>query len=75
MAKKTEADALQKAGTERAASDPVYTVEEFAAGSYEVFGTSPDLVTAALRSAGIESTTRKEAEALVNAFKAKPVEH
>ena len=76
MAKNTEAvDTLQKAGTKRAASDPVYTVEEFAASSYEVFHTSPDLVTAALKSAGVESTTRKNAEKLVNAFKAKPVGH
>lgn len=72
MSKKAS-DIPQKAGTEKASSDPVYTVEEFAAVSHKVFNTTPDLVTAAFRSAGVERATRKEAEKLVSAFQKRPV--
>ena len=71
MAKKAETP--QKAGTERAASDPVYTVEEFAAVSHKVFDTTPDIVTAAMKEAGVELATKKEAEKIVSAFLSKPI--
>lgn len=58
----------------KAPKEPTYTVEEFAANP-SIFGMaiSPDIVTAALRVAGVKETTKSEALKLINKYKSKEV--
>lgn len=60
--------------TPEVVQEPEYTVEEFAANP-SVFGEaiSPDIVTAALRVAGVKKTTKSEAEKIINKFRSKEV--
>ena len=55
--------------------EPEYTVEEFAANPSAVFGEaiSPDIVTAALRVAGVNKTTKSAAKTIINKFRSKEV--
>lgn len=52
-----------------------YAVEEFAAGSDTIFGeaVSPDIVTAALRTAGVKKITKSAARKIIENFKTKEV--
>ena len=50
-----------------------YTVAEFAAAAKSEFGTTPDIVTAALREAGVEKTTRSAAAAIIEEFRKREV--
>ena len=54
--------------------EPEYTVEEFAANP-SIFGEaiSPDIVTAALRVAGVKKTTKSAAKTIINKFRSKEV--
>ena len=54
--------------------EPEYTVEEFAANP-SIFGEaiSPDIVTAALRVAGVKKTTKSTATNIINKFRSKEV--
>ena len=68
------------ANTKRAAetvpeipAEPEYTVEEFAASAGSLFGASPDIVTAALRVAGVTKTTKSAAEKIIEQFRKKEV--
>ena len=65
-AAKKEAEVIQ---------EPEYTVEEFAANPSAVFGEaiSPDIVTAALRVAGVKKTTKSAAKTIINKFRSKEV--
>lgn len=58
----------------KAPKEPEYTVKEFAAKP-SIFGMtiSPDIVTAALRVAGVKETTKSEALKLINKYKSKEV--
>jgi hypothetical protein len=60
---------------EIAVAEPEYTVEEFAAGAGTIFdeAVSPDIVTAALRVAGVKKTTKSEAKKIIDKFKTKEV--
>lgn len=58
--------------TVEAPQEPEYTVEEFAEAS-SMFGASPDIVTAALRVAGVKRTTKSAAEKIINQFRKKEV--
>lgn len=49
--------------------ESLYTVAELAAVAKEVFHTSPDIVTAALRMKGVKKTTQKEAARIVEDFR------
>lgn len=71
MANKTRATAAEPV-KETTLQEPEYTVEEFAAAS-SIFGTSPDIVTAALRVAGVKKTTKSAAEKIINEFRKKEV--
>ena len=64
-AAKKEAEVIQ---------EPEYTVEEFAANP-SIFGEaiSPDIVTAALRVAGVKKTTKSAAKTIINKFRSKEV--
>lgn len=55
------------------ASEPVYTAQEYAANAAAIFGAgvSPDIVTAALRVAGVKQTTKSEAISIVKNFRKK----
>lgn len=53
---------------------PKYTAAELARASRNVFGASPDIVTAALRLAGVNSATVAEAEEIVKKYANKEVE-
>lgn len=55
------------------ASAPVYTAAELAKASESIFGYSPDIVTAALRVAGVTATTVAEAEKIIKEFANKEV--
>lgn len=50
-----------------------YTVEECADKAWEVFDTSPDIVRAAFRYAGLDSATKAQALDLVEAFRNKEI--
>lgn len=52
---------------------PKYTAAELAQASKKVFNTSPDIVTAALRMAGVESATIAEAAEVIKKFANKEV--
>lgn len=56
------------------AKEPEYTVTEFAANP-SIFGknVSPDVVTAALRVAGVKQTTKSDAIKIVNKYRLKEV--
>lgn len=56
-----------------AVGESLYTAEELAAAAGTVFHTTPDLVTAALRVAGVTKTTQKEAARIVEAFRKREV--
>lgn len=56
-----------------AEAESQYTVQELAAAAKQVFHTNPDIVTAALRMAGITKTTQKEAAKIVEAFRKREV--
>lgn len=55
--------------------EPEYTVEEFAAGAGTIFSeaVSPDIVTAALRMAGVNKITKSAAQKIIEKFKTKEV--
>ena len=53
-------------------AESLYTVAELAACA-QIFGTSPDIVTAAMRVAGVKKTTQREASRIVEAFRKKEV--
>lgn len=55
--------------------EPKYTVAELAANPVAVFGKNitPDIVTAALRKAGVKETTKSAAITIVNKFRSKEV--
>lgn len=53
--------------------EPEYTAEEFAVCARSVFGVSPDIVTAALRVAGVKKTTKSAAEKIIKEFCKKEV--
>lgn len=61
--------------TPEVVQEPEYTVEEFAANPSVVFGEaiSPDIVTAALRVAGVKKTTKSAAKTIINKFRSKEV--
>ncbi len=61
--KKEETKAKTSAGNK-----PVYKVNELAAKARQIFGTTPEVVTVALNSAGKEMATVDEAKATVKAF-------
>ena len=63
-------EAKQAAGT---ATAPQYTAAELANAAQRVFGVPQDVVTAALRMAGIKSATIEEAKKVVTAFAGKEV--
>ena len=63
-------EAKQAAGT---ATAPQYTAAELANAAQKVFGVPQDVVTAALRMAGIKSATIEEAKKVVTAFAGKEV--
>ena len=67
----TKAKNSDKAATAEAES--LYTVGELAAAAEQVFHTNPDMVTAALRVAGVTKTTQREAAKLVEAFRKREV--
>lgn len=52
---------------------PKYTVRELSDAAATVFGASPDIVTAALKSAGLTEATREETRKLVKKFMTAPV--
>lgn len=52
-----------------AAGESLYTVDELTAVAKSVFGTSPDIVKAALRLEGVQKTTQREAARIVEAFR------
>ena len=56
-----------------APSDPEYTVEEFAENAVTLFGASSDIVTAALRMAGVKKTTKSAASKIIEEFRKKEV--
>lgn len=58
---------------QEAPKEPEYTVEEFAANAVSVFGAAPDIVTAALRVAGVTKTTKSAAEKIIEQFRKKEV--
>lgn len=58
---------------QEAPQEPEYTVEEFAANAVSVFGAAPDIVTAALRVAGVTKTTKSAAEKIIEQFRKKEV--
>lgn len=51
-----------------AANKPTYKVNELAAKARQIFGTTPEVVTVALNSAGKETATVDEAKKAVKAF-------
>ena len=53
--------------------DILYTVEECAKVSYEVFGVGPDVVRAAFAYSGITEATKPQAMEIVAVFKAKTI--
>lgn len=53
--------------------ESLYTVAELATEAKNVFHTSPDIVTAALRMEGVKKTTLTEAKRIVEAFRKKEV--
>lgn len=53
--------------------ESVYTAHELAAAAKEVFHASPDIVTAALRIAGVKKATVQEATRIVEDFRKKEV--
>ena len=57
----------------QAASEPTYTVQEFAAAPHILGLKSPDIVKAALKKAGKDSFTVTEAKNIVNDFRKKEV--
>lgn len=65
----TKAKSSDKAAT----AESLYTVGELAAAAEQVFHTNPDMVTAALRVAGVTKTTQREAAKLVEAFRKREV--
>lgn len=76
-AKKATAEVVEKAPAvvEEAAHEAEYTVEEFTANARTVFGEaiSPDIVTAALKVAGVTKTTKSKATEIINKFRKKEV--
>lgn len=72
MAKESvKAETVEKQETKEKASagnKPVYKVDELAAKARQIFGTTPEVVTVALNSAGKETATVDEAKAAVKAF-------
>lgn len=58
---------------QEAPQEPEYTMKEFAVSAGSVFGTSPDIVTAALRMAGVKQTTKSAADKIINEFRKKEV--
>lgn len=76
-AKKEETAAVEKtpAATAETAPEAEYTVEEFTANARAVFGEaiSPDIVTAALKVAGVTKTTKSKATEIINKFRKKEV--
>ena len=54
-------------------TEPEYTVEEFAENAISVFGAAPDIVTAALRVAGVTKTTKSAASKIIEEFRKKEV--
>lgn len=76
-AKKETAEVVEKAQAvvEEAVPEAEYTVEEFTANARAVFGEaiSPDIVTAALKVAGVTKTTKSKATEIINKFRKKEV--
>lgn len=76
-AKKETAEVVEKAPAvvEKAVPEAEYTVEEFTANAKTVFGkvVSPDIVTAALKVAGVTKTTKSKATEIINKFRKKEV--
>lgn len=68
----TKAKSSEQAA-EAAVEESLYTVEELAAAAQAVFRTNSDIVTAALRTAGVKKATQKEAAKIVEAFRKKEV--
>ena len=50
------------------ATSPKYTLRELAAQAESLFQTSPDIVTAALKDAGLTEAGKEEAKKIVQAF-------
>jgi hypothetical protein len=59
--------------TTKPAAAPKYTAAELAKAAKKVFKTSPDIVTAALRMAGVTSATVAEAEDIIKKYANKEV--
>lgn len=69
MAKESvKAETTEKKEKTSAGNKPVYKVNELAAKARQIFGTTPEVVTVALNSAGKEMATVDEAKATVKAF-------
>ena len=68
----TKAKSSEQAA-EAAVEESLYTVAELAAAAQAVFHTNSDIVTAALRMAGVKKATQKEAAKIVEAFRKKEV--
>ena len=76
MAAKKTAEVMPEEKVQKTpVQEPEYTVEEFAANPSAVFGEaiSPDIVTAALRVAGVKKTTKSAAKTIINKFRSKEV--
>ena len=76
MPSKAKNRSVDPAAEEKKESAPrddevLYTVDEFAANSHEVFGTGPDLVRAAFFCAGMKKATKQQALKLVQEFRKK----
>lgn len=54
--------------------ESVYTIEEFAANSEELFGTSPECVFAALKQKGITECTKAKAKETIKVFRGRKVD-
>lgn len=59
--------------TPSAQAESVYTAAELAASAKDCFGTTPEVVTAALQLEGITATTERQARTIVRAFLTKEV--
>ena len=65
--------AKEKAAQATLEAEPEYSIEELAAAADIVFHATPDVVTAALRCAGVEKTTKTAAIQIVETFRRQEV--
>lgn len=68
------AETSKKGSSTAKAAVSMYAVEDLAGVARSLFGCSPDIVTAALRSAGAQMYTKDDALAIVDKFRRKKVQ-